>query len=244
MFSLSLYAGMITDSDRSAALPPGDAKGTGDTFYAALAWLSPVSSLGSRLTIGGVLGVCAWPFLHAAAPWLPEPLRFLLGWFVFTIGPGFVVAGGVSRAMRTVPRAIVVLAAGTAATPVVIDLLGRAQLLAAFPYVACACAGAALVAWRSSVVAVDEAVAREARRDAIACALLLTLAAGLGAIVFWQRLAVTPNGISVYGDYDSADLSWYAVVASEASHTVPPTAIVLLRATNSTPRIFRTSSWR
>ncbi len=156
-------------------------------YYAALPSLSPVSSLGSRLTIVGVLGACAWPILHAAAPWLPEPLRFLLGWFVFTIGPGFVVAGGVSRAMRTWPRAIVVLAA----TPVLIDLLGRARLLALFPYVACACAGAALAAWRTTAVAIDPDAARDARHE---------------------------------GDYDSADLSWYAVVASEASHTVPTTA--------------------
>ena len=32
------------------------------------------------------------------------------------------------------------------------------------------------------------------------------------------------DGILLFGDYDTADLSWYAAVASEASHTVPPTA--------------------
>jgi hypothetical protein len=37
---------------------------------------------------------------------------------------------------------------------------------------------------------------RSARRDAIACATLLALAAGIGAIVFWHRLTVTPEGIS------------------------------------------------
>ena len=45
----------------------------------------------------------------------------------------------------------------------------------------------------------------------------------LGAEVIWLAEHHF-DGISVYGDYDSADLSWYAVVASEASHTVPPTA--------------------
>src|SRR5204863_9458720 len=57
-----------------------------------------------------------------------------------------------------------------------------------------------------------------------AAAALLTLAAGLGAVVFWQRLSITADGIRLYGDYDTADLSWYAGVAAEASHTVPPTA--------------------
>jgi len=58
----------------------------------------------------------------------------------------------------------------------------------------------------------------------MAAAALLLLAAGIGAIVFSQRMATTSDGILLFGDYDTADLSWYAAVASEASHTVPPTA--------------------
>ena len=50
------------------------------------------------------------------------------------------------------------------------------------------------------------------------------LATGLGAVVFWHRLAFTNGGILVYGDYDSADLGYYAAVAAEAAHTIPPTA--------------------
>ena len=65
---------------------------------------------------------------------------------------------------------------------------------------------------------------RTERGDLIAAAALLLLAAGIGAIVFWQRMATTGDGILLFGDYDTADLSWYAAVASEASHTVPPTA--------------------
>ncbi len=183
---------------------------------------SSLAAFAPRVIAAGALGSCAWPALRAAAPLLPEALRFLLGWLLFTLGPGFVVAGAVTRDLGPLRRVILVLAAGSAATPVVIDLLGRAHLLGAFPYVACACAGAGLAAWRwSAPLAAD---AREDRRDAIACAALLALAIGLGAVVFSHRLAVTPDGIALYGDYDSADLSWYAVVASEASHTVPPMA--------------------
>src|SRR5256885_12014286 len=82
-------------------------------------------------------------------------------------------------------------------------------------------AGGGLGLWRS----VGQATrARTERRDLIAAAGLLVLAAGLGAIVFWQRLSLSNGGILLYGDYDTADLSWYAAVASDASHTVPPTA--------------------
>ena len=186
--------------------------------------MSQDRSLAFRLTVGGLLGACAWPVVHVAAQRLPEPLRFLLGWFVFTIGPGFLVAGFVSRHLDTLRRVIIALAAGSAATPVLIDLLGRLQLVPAFPFVACALAGAGLAAWRLAPAPSGEDAARATNGDALACAALIAMAAGIGAIVFWHRLAVTPDGILVYGDYDSADLSWYAVVASEAAHTVPPTA--------------------
>ena len=65
--------------------------------------------------------------------------------------------------------------------------------------------------------------ASSGRTSAIAAA-LVTLAAGLGAIVFWHRLGSAGGGIQLFGDYDSADLGYYASEASEASHTVPPTA--------------------
>src|SRR6267378_64225 len=113
---------MITDSERSAALPLGVAEGT--IYFIAPPSMLQLSSLASRLTVGGLLGACAWPVLRTAAPWLPEPLRFLLGWFVFTIGPGLAVAGGVSRNLDALRRLVVVLGAGSAATPLLIDLLG------------------------------------------------------------------------------------------------------------------------
>ena len=45
-----------------------------------------------------------------------------------------------------------------------------------------------------------------------------------GIIVFAHRVESTPAGIVLYGEYDSADMSYYAAEASEASHTVPPMA--------------------
>src|SRR4030095_15229109 len=45
----------------------------------------------------------------------------------------------------------------------------------------------------------------------------------LGAVAFAHRLNVT-DGVKVFGAYDSMDLGYYAVIASEATHPVPPTA--------------------
>jgi hypothetical protein len=174
-----------------------------------------------RLIAGMLLGAAAWPALHAALPWLPVPIRFLLGWWLFTFGPGVAAAGRLTRDLDPQRRVIVVLGVGSAATAVLIDLLGRAHLMPLFPYVAAAMAGGGLALWNAGNTATSP---RTSKGDLIVAAALVTLAAGIGAVVFWQRLSITGDGILLYGDYDTADLSWYAAVASEASHTVPPTA--------------------
>src|SRR3954462_706276 len=122
------------------------------------------SSRASRLAIGGLAGACAWPLVSTAAPWLPEPLRFVLGWLVFTVGPGFVVSAGLARSLDPLARVILMLAARSAAAPVLIDLLGRVHLVAIFPYLAAAAAGAAVV-----FAADRRDSSRTERGDAIAC---------------------------------------------------------------------------
>src|SRR5215813_13450347 len=170
---------MMTESDRSAERPPVVGKGT--LYFIPLYSMLHPWSRASRATIGGLAGACAWPLVAAEAPWLPEPLRFLSGWFLFTIGPGFVVAGSVSRELDALTRVILMLAAGSAAAPVLVDLLGRAHLLSAFPYVASALAGACAAAGIG-----DRGERRRVETgDAITGAALVTLAAALGAIVFW-----------------------------------------------------------
>lgn len=180
-------------------------------------------SLPVRLTAGAIAGALAWPVLDAALPGLPEAARFFLGYLVFTFGPGVAVAGFVGRALDPLRRAIVVVGAGGAAAAALVNLLGRVGLIPAFPYVAAACAGAGLLAWNWPAAAAGERP-RTPRGDLAAAAALALLAAGIGAIVFWHRLSITPDGIRLFGDYDTADMAWYAAVASEASHTVPPTA--------------------
>jgi hypothetical protein len=186
-----------------------------------------------QLAIGAAVGAAAWPLVARAAPWLPEPARFLAGFLVFTFGPGAAAAGVVSRGLDAMTRTIVVLAVGMAAAPALVDVLGRTHLVAVFPYLACALTGAfvapAIAAGlgrggTGGVAAPGAPLPRVERADLVACASLVALAIALGVIVFWHRLAVDANGIRLFGEYDSADMSWYAAVASEATHTIPPTA--------------------
>lgn len=116
------------------------------------------------------------------------------------------------------------LGAGVPASAVLIDVVGRAGALATFPYVA---AGLALVVvffwWREPERRHSEP-GDWTRRDLGACGLIVLLALATSAVAFAHRLTEDPNQIVVYGDYDSLDLTYYAALSAEASHTVPPTA--------------------
>lgn len=174
-----------------------------------------------RLVAGVLAGACAWPAVSASLWLLPLPARFLVTWLLFTFGPGMAVAGRLTRDLDPLRRLIVVLGAGSAAAPVLIDVLGRLNLVPAFPYIVAAFTGGGLALWRDRS---SSQPARVSWADATACAALVALAVGLGSVVFWHRLDTSSGSVVLYGDYDSADLGYYAAEASEASHTVPPTA--------------------
>ena len=146
---------------------------------------------------------------------------FLLAWFIFTCGPGLAITGRLTRDLDPLRRIVIALGAGTAATPLLINTLGRLGIVPAFPYLAVALGGVGL--WLSRGGS-SSTPARTSRGDLVACAALAAVAAGLGAVVFANRLDVSPDGIILYGEYDTADLTWYAAEASEASHTIPPMA--------------------
>src|SRR5262249_18313934 len=154
---------MMTESDRSAELPPVVEEGT--LYSIPLHSMLHPSPRASRLIIGGLAGACVWPVVSSTAPWLPEPLRFLAGWCLFTRAPGFVVTGALPRDLGGMTRVILMLAAGSLAAPVLVDLLGRAHLLAAFPYLAAALAGA----WAAFGVRGSRDARRVDTGDAITC---------------------------------------------------------------------------
>jgi hypothetical protein len=158
--------------------------------------------------------------------------RFVVLFFIFTFGPGAACALWLTRSLDFPRRLIVVLSVGMAATAVAIDMLGRFGWLALFPYIAIASSIIASVMWLAQVRTAagskqhrdDRAPDAWTSRDIAACALIVVLAVGTGAIAFAHRLAVDEHEIAVYGDYDSLDLMYYAAISSESSHTVPPTA--------------------
>src|SRR4030095_1667864 len=91
-----------------------------------------------RLILGTILGALAWPVLGVLLPHLPIPFRFVIAWFLFTFGPGVVAAGRRTRSLDSVRRMIIVLGVGSATTALLIDVLGRLDLIPIFPYVSLA----------------------------------------------------------------------------------------------------------
>src|SRR5438477_10376581 len=170
--------------------------------------------------MGAIAGAVSWIALRPLLLLLPEPARFFAGWFLFTVGPGLALGARVSRQLDALQRGIVILGLGSAAVPVLAELIGRFGHLAVFPYLALACAGAGLALFPSR----DSVRPRVARFDLIACGMMVVLAAGTGALSFSHRLVENSQGVQLYGDYDSFDLSHYAAWASDATHTVPPRA--------------------
>ena len=163
-------------------------------------------------------GGLAWLVLHPLLSFLPEPARFLVALVIFTAGPGLALGAHLTRGVDPLQGTIIQMGLGSAAVPVLVELIGRVGLIQVFPYLACALGGAGLSTERRPDAP------RTSRHDLAACIAIAALAFALGAVVFANRLVETPEGLTVYGDYDSYDLSHYAAWASDATHTIPPKA--------------------
>jgi hypothetical protein len=145
---------------------------------------------------------------------------FLLAWFILTFGPGIAITGRLTRDLDPLRRIVLALAVGTAAAPTLINFLGHLDLVPVFPVLAVALGALGLWLSRGGT----EARARTPWADVAASGAVAALAVALGTVVFANRIEATPAGIILYGDYDTADLTYYAAEASEASHTIPPMA--------------------
>jgi len=165
--------------------------------------------------------MAGWAALTLVMPWCPSLVRFLVAWSLFTLGPGLLCAFWLTRDLGSFSRVVVVLGIGSAAGAVLIDVLGRAGMVPAFPWLCAAAVGGAIAGWGVRSVAERP---RASRADLIVAGTLVALALGLGTAAFWNRMVLSPAEVRVFGDYDSLDLTYYAAITAEASHTVPPTA--------------------
>jgi hypothetical protein len=151
-------------------------------------------------------------------------IRFVAFFLAFTFGPGAGCLFHLTRGIDFPRRFVLMLAAGVPAAAVLIDIMGRLGWLSAFPFVAAGLTLVVAVLWWRERPAEPATGSEWTTRDLAACALLAVLALGAGAVAFAHRLTADQNQIVVYGDYDSLDLTYYAAISAEATHTVPPMA--------------------
>lgn len=167
---------------------------------------------------GAAGGVLAWIAFAAVAGSLPVWLRFVFTAAVFTFGAGGGAAGVWLARVAPLQRTILAFGFGVALAPVLGHLLGAVGLLAAYPYVSAALAGGVLAHWRTLGVPAPAS----GLRTKLAVGSLVLIALVMGTIAFANRLTTTRDAVTVYGNYDSYDLTYYAEIAAELSHTVPP----------------------
>ena len=159
--------------------------------------------------------VAAWGVYGAVAASLPIWLRVLIALSVLTFGPGGGPTFRLLAPLSWLPRVVLALSFGVAFAPMEAHLLATVGLLPAFPYLAAASSGAVLACWSTS-----GPTARGPRP--LAPLALVLLALGIGGLAFAHRMTTSPSGIVIRGEYDSYDLTYYAEIAAELSHAVPP----------------------
>jgi hypothetical protein len=163
------------------------------------------------------LGTAAWFAFDAIRDHLPLWLRLTLAGAVLTFGPGAGFCFGLLAPLPRLTRIILSLTFGIAFAPMLTHALGACGLLAVCPHVSSALAGMALAGWRGRAPA-----SKTTRASMIAALILVLVTAGMGVTAFANRLATSRGTTVVYGEYDSYDLTYYAAIAAELSHTVPP----------------------
>ncbi len=180
---------------------------------------TPLDSRGRLLSIasGAATGVVAWVVFTATRDYWPVWARLLVAAPVLTFGPG---AGLTSRLLAPLPgfvRGVLALSFGVALAPMVAHALGAVGLVALFPYLSAALTGGVLASWRPA-----RPVKSAGRRYRLAAIALVLVTAIMGAAAFAHRMTTSRSGITIYGEYDSYDLTYYAAIAAELSHTIPP----------------------
>lgn len=170
-------------------------------------WLAAVCGAGA--------GVALWWGFALQHQSLPVWLRFAVAGSLFLFGPGAAIVWPALSSAPLSRRVILALAVGLAAAPLLAHVLYAAGSFELFPYVAAGLSGAVIARWGRS---------HAARANLLGPVLLVLLAFAMGYVTYANRVGTLPERTIYYGEYDSYDLSYYAAIASELTHTIPPTA--------------------
>jgi hypothetical protein len=169
-----------------------------------------------RALAGAGGGVLLWLACQIGLARLPAAVAFYPAAFAFIYGWGALALIPFEDSTPTPERTALALALGTAFAPLLIWMLEIGRVGFLFPPCAFAATGAALA--RS--VRPGARVARGPHR--LWYVFLPVMIFAVTAWVSAGRLTISGDAISVFGDYDTFDLTYYAVITAELTHTEPP----------------------
>lgn len=173
--------------------------------------------LAVRLLLGIGLAELGWVAFSANASIWPVWCRTLIGFTVLVGGPGAAACVWLTADLSPVRRLVLAACFGLALTPLLAHVLGLLDRPEWLPASAALLLGVAAATWPRRPTA-----RADSRHAGVALALSAAVALALGGVAFAHRLDITPAEVVVHGEYDAFDLSYYAAIAGELSHTVPP----------------------
>lgn len=190
-------------------------------FAQSAVWTRPVRPLLRHIlpsAVAAALAMLAWAAFAAERTNLPMWLRFTAA-LLLIAGPGAAAVSLVATRLSPTLRVALALGFGLGLTPILAHALAFAGLLDLYPFVAVGSAGASLAYWLTLRPA---SASRQPLTARLAPLAVVVFAFSVGAVAFAHRMTTTGRTVTINGEYDAYDLAYYAAIAAEASHTVPP----------------------
>jgi hypothetical protein len=160
-------------------------------------------------------GLCLW-WLTSSFIAIPELLRAAIAFYCLTAGTGHLFLTPVRGSLDRLEYWILSAAVGVGVSPAVFDLAMRFRVDAIV-------APLMFVSTGLGLFASGHRAADTRRADRLAMIAVATTVTAIAVVTAWSRVAVLDHGrVGVFGDYDVHDLTYYAAVAGELTHTVPP----------------------
>ena len=175
-----------------------------------------------RAVVGAAIGLSVWLVLWLQLIPLPGAVAFYIGAVALIFGCGALPLLAVAPEIPTAERTALACALGLTLSPALLLVFSVARCGFLFPPLAFAATGAAAALWRR----VPSPPSRDARWYIVLPAVVFALTAWVSA----GRMTVTDSGLSIYGNYDTLDLTYYAAISTAAgSHDRHSTGVSVLR---------------
>jgi hypothetical protein len=171
-----------------------------------------------RALAGAGAGLAVWLACHFFLRDLPAPIAFYVTAFAFIFGCGALPLTAFEAHTSAPERTALACALGMAVAPLLLFVLAMFRCRFLFAPLAFAATGAAVALWFAGTRRGVPPRHGELRWLAIVALIVFALSSWVSS----SRISMAADSISIFGDYDTFDLTFGAAMASELSHSIPP----------------------